>query len=379
MSDEKKIAKYERHIKAWLIELENTFSKLEKTEDPKKKEKLEKKIARNKDDLKFCVETLINLGGKIEAIEAVIPDSQKVVLKTLYLRNSEQDRVKVEKEIARIKKMLHKLKEMAKEESYGRGDDIEMKMKNKLFREEAFVGYRLNRAGEKIRLSGEPNAGYNDYWNYARDYESTKDQYFTQEEQQLIQKCLESRQEEKAYLVEKRAWLGRLGSGLLDTAEKMDAWGDLAQAKFWVRNLYQDACPVIIREMYGKLPKAEEEQKSKEMTRRYLEFLRSEEQIAELNRIYEDTEKEAEELKMKLKTFSFQNDDFLSKKNDREIQELIRIMEQDVDGQNLLVLYLLRERIGMEKTAFISQYKYDPILNTRKELLNKFSIEELGL
>ena len=43
MSDEKKIAKYERTIKAWLIELENTFSKLEKTEDPKKKEKLEKK------------------------------------------------------------------------------------------------------------------------------------------------------------------------------------------------------------------------------------------------------------------------------------------------------------------------------------------------
>ena len=82
---------------------------------------------------------------------------------------------------------------------------------------------------------------------------------------------------------------------------------------------------------------------------------------------------------MKLKTFSFQNDDFLSRKNDREIQELIRIMEQDVDGQNLLVLYLLRERIGMEKTAFISQYKYDPILDTRKELLNKFSIEELGL
>ena len=104
-----------------------------------------------------------------------------------------------------------------------------------------------------------------------------------------------------------------------------------------------------------------------------------EEQIAELNRIYEDTEKEAEELKMKLKTFSFQNDDFLSRKNDREIQELIRIMEQDVDGQNLLVLYLSGKESEWKKTAFISQYKYDPILDTRKELLNKFSIEELGL
>ena len=379
MSDEKKIAKYEKAIRNWLIELENNYRKLEKTDDPKKRNKLEEKIKDNLSNLQRRIEYLEECGGSAESVFEAVSDSQKEIVKRFYATQPERDQAEVEKEIARIKKMLHKLKEMMEEESYGNEDDIEIRMKNKLFREEAFVGYRLNRAGEKVRLSGKPNAGYNDYWNYARDYESTKEQYFTQEEQRLIQKCLESRREEKAYLVEKRAWLGKLGSGLLETAEKMDAWGDLAQAKFWVRNLYQDACPVIIREMYGKLPKAEEEQKSKEMTRRYLEFLRSEEQIAELNRIYEDTEKEAEELKMKLKTFSFQNDDFLSRKNDREIQELIRIMEQDVDGQNLLVLYLLRERIGIEKTAFISQYKYDPILDTRKELLNKFSIEELGL
>ena len=379
MSDEKRIAKYEKAIRIWLTTLENNYRKLEKTDDPKKRNKLEEKIKDNMDRLQANVNYLKECGGRPESVFEHVSDSQKEIVKRFYETQPERDQIEVEKEIARIKKLLHQLKEMMEEDSYCSDDDIELKMKNKLFREEAFVGYRLNKAGEKVRLSGKPNAGYNDYWNYARDYATTKEQYFTQEEQQLIQKCLESRQEEKAYLVEKRAWLGKLGSGLLETAEKMDAWGDLAQAKFWVRNLYQDACPFIIREMYGKLPKAEEEQKCKEMTRRYLEFLRSEEQIAELSRVYADTEKEAEELRMKLRTFSFQNDDFLSRKNDREMRELIRIMDQDVNGQSLLTLYLLREKIGMEKTAFISQYKYDPILDMRKELLNKFSFEELGL
>ena len=182
--------------------------------------------------------------------------------------------------------------------------------------------------------------GYNDYWNYARDYASTKDKYFTSEERHLIQKCLESRQEEKAYLVEKRAWLGKLGSGLLETAEKMDAWGRSCAGEV----LGEESVSGCMSGYHqGDVRKTAESRRRAEVQRddqTVSGISAREEQIAELNRIYADTEKEAEELKMKLKTFSFQNDDFLSKKNDREIQELIRIMEQDVDGQNLLVLYL---------------------------------------
>ncbi len=379
MSDEKKIAKYEKAIRIWITELENNYRKLEKTDDPKKRNKLEEKIKKNLDHLQANVDYLEECGGSAESVFEAVSDSQKEIVRRFYATQPDRDQAEVEKEIARIKKMLHQDLEKAREkyDPYEPDAPIEERYKSKLFQKEADIGRLLLNAGDEELKDN--SFYYRECWNYTRDFTSTKDEYFTLQEQKDIEWCVQVRQEEEAYMCIKNAKFIKLGESLMETAEKMDAWGDFAQAKFWVRNLYQDACPVIIREMYGKLPKAEEEQKSKEMTRRYLEFLRSEEQIAELNRIYADTEKEAEELKMKLKTFSFQNDDFLSKKNDREIQELIRIMEQDVDGQNLLVLYLLRERIGMEKTAFISQYKYDPILDTRKELLNKFSIEELGL
>lgn len=379
MSDEKKIAKYEKAIRIWITELENNYRKLEKTDDPKKRNKLEEKIKKNLDHLQANVDYLKECGGSAESVFEAVSDSQKEIVRRFYATQPDRDQAEVEKEIARIKKMLHQDLEKAREkyDPYEPDAPIEERYKSKLFQKEADIGRLLLNAGDEELKDN--SFYYRECWNYTRDFTSTKDEYFTLQEQKDIEWCVQVRQEEEAYMCIKNAKFIKLGESLMETAEKMDAWGDFAQAKFWVRNLYQDACPVIIREMYGKLPKAEEEQKSKEMTRRYLEFLRSEEQIAELNRIYADTEKEAEELKMKLKTFSFQNDDFLSKKNDREIQELIRIMEQDVDGQNLLVLYLLRERIGMEKTAFISQYKYDPILDTRKELLNKFSIEELGL
>lgn len=379
MSDEKKIAKYEKAIRIWITELENNYRKLEKTDDPKKRNKLEEKIKKNLDHLQANVDYLKECGGSAESVFEAVSDSQKEIVRRFYATQPDRDQAEVEKEIARIKKMLHQdlVKAREKYDPYEPDAPIEERYKSKLFQKEADIGRLLLNAGDEELKDN--SFYYRECWNYTRDFTSTKDEYFTLQEQKDIEWCVQVRQEEEAYMCIKNAKFIKLGESLMETAEKMDAWGDFAQAKFWVRNLYQDACPVIIREMYGKLPKAEEEQKSKEMTRRYLEFLRSEEQIAELNRIYADTEKEAEELKMKLKTFSFQNDDFLSKKNDREIQELIRIMEQDVDGQNLLVLYLLRERIGMEKTAFISQYKYDPILDTRKELLNKFSIEELGL
>ena len=379
MSDEKKIAKYEKAIRIWITELENNYRKLEKTDDPKKRNKLEEKIKKNLDHLQANVDYLKECGGSAESVFEAVSDSQKEIVRRFYATQPDRDQAEVEKEIARIKKMLHQDLEKAREkyDPYEPDAPIEERYKSKLFQKEADIGRLLLNAGDEELKDN--SFYYRECWNYTRDFTSTKDEYFTLQEQKDIEWCVQVRQEEEAYMCIKNAKFIKLGESLMETAEKMDAWGDFAQAKFWVRNLYQDACPVIIREMYGKLPKAEEEQKSKEMTRRYLEFLRSEEQIAELNRIYADTEKEAEELKMKLKTFSFQNDDFLSRKNDREIQELIRIMEQDVDGQNLLVLYLLRERIGMEKTAFISQYKYDPILDTRKELLNKFSIEELGL
>ena len=379
MSDEKKIAKYEKAIRIWITELENNYRKLEKTDDPKKRNKLEEKIKKSLDHLQANVDYLKECGGSAESVFEAVSDSQKEIVKRFYATQPDRDQAEVEKEIARIKKMLHKLKEMAEEESYGRDDDIEMKMKNKLFREEAFVGYRLNRAGEKIRLSGEPNAGYNDYWKYARDYESTKDQYFTQEEQHLIQKCLESRQEEKAYLVEKRAWLGKLGSGLLETAEKISDWGEITQARVWAKNLSNEVFPQTVKEVFGNLSKAEVEKEAKEMTKRYIKFMLDPQSVERLSKAYEEAEAEAEVLRRQIKACNYTTGGLLQGKTAWELKELQRMADETVRGQNVLTLYMLKEREGLERAVFIGLYKFDPILEDRKRLLGQYSFEELGL
>ena len=58
MSDEKKIAKYEKAIRIWITELENNYRKLEKTDDPKKRNKLEEKIKKSLDHLQANVDYL---------------------------------------------------------------------------------------------------------------------------------------------------------------------------------------------------------------------------------------------------------------------------------------------------------------------------------
>ena len=44
---------------------------------------------------------------------------------------------------------------------------------------------------------------YNEYWQYTRDYENTKDKYFTKEEQEIIATGLECSREYNEYFKEK--------------------------------------------------------------------------------------------------------------------------------------------------------------------------------
>lgn len=379
MSDEKKIAKYEKAIRIWITELENNYRKLEKTDDPKKRNKLEEKIKKNLDHLQANVDYLEECGGSAESVFEAVSDSQKEIVRRFYATQPDRDQAEVEKEIARIKKMLHQdlVKARGKYDPYEPDAPIEERYKSKLFQKEADIGRLLLNAGDEELKDN--SFYYRECWNYTRDFTSTKDEYFTLQEQKDIEWCVQVRQEEEAYMCIKNAKFIKLGESLMETAEKISDWGEITQARVWAKNLYDKAFPEMVRRMYGKLPKAEEEQKSKEMTKRYIKFMLNPQSVERLSKAYEEAEAEAEVLRRQIKSCNYAAGGLLQGKTARELKELQRMADEKIEGQDILTLYVLENKIGTEETAFIGLYKYDPILENRKRLLGQYSFEELGL
>ena len=227
--------------------------------------------------------------------------------------------------------------------------------------------------------SGTPNKAYNDYWNYDRDYESTKDKYFTKEEQDLIINCLRSHEEEAAYLSEKRAWMGRLGESLCKTAEKIGEWGDITSARVLAQGLSKEIFQQTVTEIDGKLPKDELKKRADEMTRRYIQFISDPHELEEAMIQEKESEIEAEKLLTELRSSTEGAKMLLSGRERRQVEQWMEIAESEVEGQNILAYELLCEKLGKERAKFILLCKADPDLEKRKEALTSYSFEELGL
>ena len=378
MSDDKKIKKIEKEkesAKYWLGKTVLDLKKAKDADSDKKKGKYLLAVEKDKRYVKMSIETVIKLGGTVDEIAENLPEAQLTIWEELY-GNSDTNTIAIEKEIGRIKKMLHKdLKKAMEKDDYNPNDPIELKMKSKRFEAEAHIGNYLYAASREKEYSGSPHKKYNQYWNYGRDYEATKDEYFTEEEQLLIGKCDTSYKAKLEYMSEKRAWLIKLGERIVDTADKIDEWGDITQARVWVNNMRDEVFPEVIRQMYGKLPKKEAEERALEMTREYVRFIWDDAQIEELNRLYEETEREADLLQKQMAEGSLN----LQGKERREMEQLQEALDDKVGGQRMIVLYLLREKIGLEKTYFIFLYRDDHNRELRKELFRKYTMEELGL
>ena len=101
--------------------------------------------------------------------------------------------------------------------------------------------------------------------------------------------------------------------------------------------------------------------------------------VERLSKAYEEAEAEAEVLRRQIKSCNYAAGGLLQGKTARELKELQRMADEKIEGQDILTLYVLENKIGTEETAFIGLYKYDPILENRKRLLGQYSFEELGL
>ena len=195
----------------------------------------------------------------------------------------------------------------------------------------------------------------------------------------MIANCMQTYEAELAYYRQKRAWMGRLGESLCKTAEKIGEWGDITQARIFADNLSREVFINPVKEIEGeKLSKEELSEKSKAMTRRYIQFIADEKAVEEGLRVMkeceEQTDRQLEELK-----HGVQSAEDLSLTGLRELRKTVRMAEDEVGGVNMLTCLLLRERLGIEKAGFVLLYTYDKLKEDRKELLTSYTFEELGL
>ena len=381
MSDDKKTEKqiesYGKHIKVWLNEIEKNHLKLEKEENERKREKIRDKIEEHKGILKRDMERLVKCGGNPEMFLENITAFQRKIIDELFPSGADSDTVAIEKEIHRIKKMLNEdLKEAMEKYTYDPEEPIETRYKNKLFKAETDVGrWMLNAGDESLKDS----MYYRECWNYDRDYEKTKDQYFTKEEQGLIEKCVQSRLEERDFLRQKNAFMYNLGLSIQKTAVRIGEWGDITQARIFADNLSREVFINPVKEIEGeKLSKEELSEKSKAMTRRYIQFIADENAVEEGLKVMKECEEQAgcqlEELE-----HGVQSAEDLSLPGLRELKKTVRMAEDEVGGVNMMTCLLLRERLGIEKAGFVLLYTYDKLKEDRKELLTSYTFEELGL
>ena len=374
---EKKIASYGKNIKVWLDEIERNQKKLQAEENEKKQEKLKTKIENNKESLKKTVEWLVEEGGNPKDFLKDITELHSQVIKDMFPSGADSDTVAIEKEIQRIKKMLNEdLKEAMEKYSYDPEEPIETRYKNKLFKAETTVGrWMLNAGNESLKDS----MYYRECWNYDRDYEKTKDQYFTKEEQGLIEKCIQSRLEERDFLRQKNAFMYNLGLSIQKTAVKIGEWGDITSARVLAQGLSKEIFQQTVTEIEGKLPKDELKKRADEMTRRYIQFISDPHELEEAMIQKKESEIEADKLLAELRSSTEGAKMLLSGRERRQVEQWMEIAESEVEGQNILAYELLCEKLGKERAKFILLCKADPDLEKRKEALTSYSFEELGL
>ena len=373
---EKKIAKRREDILFWLKAAEKYANQYKQAVDEKKKAKSEKSLQSAKESIQFAVNAAIDLGGTIDDIPETLSKEQLEIWNEMF-GNADSDDIAIEKEIQRIKKMLNEdLKEAMEKYSYDPEEPIETRYKNKLFKAETTVGrWMLNAGNESLKDS----MYYRECWNYDRDYEKTKDQYFTKEEQGLIEKCIQSRLEERDFLRQKNAFMYNLGLSIQKTAVKIGEWGDITSARVLAQGLSKEIFQQTVTEIDGKLPKDELKKRADEMTRRYIQFISDPHELEEAMIQKKESEIEADKLLAELRSSTEGAKMLLSGRERRQVEQWMEIAESEVEGQNILAYELLCEKLGKERAKFILLCKADPDLEKRKEALTSYSFEELGL
>lgn len=379
---EKKIAS---RIK-YLIEEVDNIIKLKKdinlSSSEKEIKKLDKKVKGSFEMIQHYYNRVKELGGNTEDIINGLNGEQREIIKEIFPAGTDESAVEAKKMINKIKSRMDDIKKYKETMTYDNNEPTEKKLKNKLFSSYVKLGRFIISSEDK-----EIDNFYNEYWQYTRDFENTKDKYFTIEEQDIIKEAVDCGNEYYEYFREKHKFaigvldkIGEAGEKLVSAGEAVGKWGDITQARVWSDNLYKDVFPQVVEEINPNLTKDEVIKESKEMTKRYIGFISSKKEVEKAMEEKAYYEKKTEELIRDLKVDV--------DKVKREVGGLLGGLSsmavnstvKDLEKNPYIVMYdMLRINLGKEKAAFILLYDKDELKEDRKELLSKYSCEELGL
>ena len=156
MANEKKIAKYQKLLMSFLSAAEDLEKKWMEESDPKKKEKLDKKVQYKKSMVIFCAKDIGKEGGNIQNIWTDMTERQQQIIQELFPYGVESDNLAQQEKRLEIinahKSRINKLKRI--EEScppYDPNLPIKEKLKNKRFKMEKEIGWWLVVDSEKGR------------------------------------------------------------------------------------------------------------------------------------------------------------------------------------------------------------------------------------
>ena len=380
--EEKKIEKLKESILLWFKNMKTYKEKLSTESNEKKISKYNKKIESYYRFIKTDVTEYVDLGGDINNIISDLDEEDKLLLNKLFPCGNSVDSIKMREIVDKIVFRMDKVKKLKQKMTFDPNDDIEIKVKNDLFRAYEFIGTYIMALEDKSLRSF-----YNEYWQYTRDYENTKDKYFTKEEQEIIATGLECSREYNEYFKEKHKFaLGILdkieetGEKLIEVGEKIGDFGELTQAKVWVDNYYKDVFPQIVKNIEGDIKGGELEEKSKAMTRRYIEFILSKEETSKAMEEKLYYERKGAEIVEELKEDSQKAKENLKGLLGNISSIMIDKMVREMEKEPYIAIYdMVKANEGEERAAFMFLYDREPIIESKIETFSKYSFEELGL
>ena len=348
MANEKKIAKSQKLLMSFLSDAEDLEKKWMEESDPKKKEKLNKKVQFKKSMVISCAEDIGKAGGSLQNIRDDMTERQQQIIQELFPYGVNSDNLAQQEKRLQIinahKKRIEKLRKI--EEScppYDPNLPFKEKLKNKRFKMEKEIGWWL------VVDSKKGNATYEPVWNYEEHFATTVE--FSAEERRILEHCYQIGKEYDAYNQQRFAFLVNLGGSMKEFAENVNEWSDKNQAQKWSRNMYTMIFPNMIRDLHPekKYSSAELESMGKELTRRFLQFIADRESLDQ----YRD--------------------------HWNQLMQSPDIAHFSDHQKETLVLQTMIDTVGSEKAWFTAMYNNIPQTKEGIELLLNYSYEDLGL
>lgn len=348
MANEKKIEKNQKHLLYQLGEALKLEEKLSQEQDSKKQAKIQKKIESSNKMILYYGKNIGQEGGTLDSIWDQLTERQQQIIQELFPYGTEADNLGKQRERGYIikfyKKDIQKVLEAEKNNPpYDPNLPVKEKLKNKRYKAEVDLGWYMYLRSKKDKSTYEP------IWNYEEHFANTVE--FSEEERQIIERCYQIGKEYDEYNNQKFAFVVNLGTSMVETAGKINEWGDKNQAQKWSRNMYTMIFPNMIRDLHPekKYSSAELETMGKELTRRFLQFIGDRESLDQ----YRD--------------------------HWNQLMQSPDIAHFSDHQKETLVLQTMIDTVGSEKAWFTAMYNNIPQTKEGIELLLNYSYEELGL